>query len=41
MPTWRVIAQPHAAWTPPVAAEEIGGHATLIEKDVLPRITER
>jgi hypothetical protein len=41
MPARRVIAQPQAAWTPPVATEEIGGHATLIDKDVLPGIAER
>jgi hypothetical protein len=41
MPARRVIAEPNAAWTPPVATEEIGGHAAFIDKDVLPRIAER
>jgi len=41
MPARGVIVQPGAAWTPPIAAEEIGGYPTLIEKDVLPRVSDR
>jgi hypothetical protein len=33
-----VIAQPHAAATAPVAAQQIGGDAAFIEKDVLPGV---
>ncbi len=36
-----VIVQPYAAGTPSGAAEQIGGDATLVKKDVLPHITER
>jgi hypothetical protein len=35
-----VIAQPHAAETAPVSAQQIGRHATLIDKDVLPRVVQ-
>ena len=41
MPARCVIVQARAAETPSVTAEQIGGHPTLIEKDVLPRVAER
>ena len=41
MPARGVIAQPHAAGTAPVAAQQIGGDATFIEKDVLPGVAQR
>ncbi len=41
MPAWRVIAQPHPAETAPVAAQQIGRDAALIDEDVLPRVAER
>jgi hypothetical protein len=36
----RVIAEPFAPRTAPIAAQQIGGHATLVEEDVLPHIPE-
>jgi hypothetical protein len=36
-----VIAQPHTAETAPVAAQQIGRDAALIDEDVLPRVAER
>jgi len=36
-----VIAGPEAAEARGVAAQEISGHARLVEKDVLPRIVQR
>ena len=41
MSAGRVIVQPHAAGTPAIAAEQIGGDPTLVEKDVLPHIAKR
>ena len=41
MSAGRVIVQPHTAWTASIAAEQISGDATLIEKDVLPHIAKR
>jgi hypothetical protein len=37
----RVIAQPCAPRTTPVAADQIGGDAAFINEDVLPNIAER
>lgn len=37
----RVIVEARAPGTPTIAAQEIGRDATFIEKDVLPRVTER
>jgi len=37
----RVIAQSRPAWTPPVATQQIGGHAALVEKEVLTDVAER
>ena len=37
----RVIVQARAAETAAIAAQQIGGHAALIEKDVLARVAER
>ena len=37
----RVIAQPHAAETAPVAAQQIGRDAAFIEKDVVPGVAQR
>ena len=36
-----VIAQPHAAETAPIAAQQIGRDAAFIDEDVLPRVAER
>lgn len=36
-----VIAQPHAAETAPVSAQQIGRDAAFIEKDVLPGVAQR
>ena len=41
MAAGRVIAQPHAAGTAPVAAQQIGRDAAFINEDVLPRIAQR
>ena len=41
MTAGRVIAEPRAAQTPPIPAEEIGGHAALIQEDVVPDVAER
>ena len=40
MPAGRVIAQAHAAWTAPVAAQQIGRDAAFIDKDVLPGVAQ-
>jgi hypothetical protein len=37
----RVIAQPHAAGTAPVATEQVGRDAAFIHEDVLPDIAQR
>jgi hypothetical protein len=37
----RVIAQPRAPPTPAVATNQVGCHAALVEKDVLPHIVQR
>jgi hypothetical protein len=37
----RVIVEPFAARTAPVAAQQIGGHATFIDEDVLARVVYR
>jgi hypothetical protein len=39
--TGRVITEARPTRAAPVAAEEIGGHAAFIEKDVLPDIAQR
>ena len=36
-----VIAEPRPAKTPPIPAEEVRGHAALIQEDVLPDVAER
>jgi len=41
MTAGRVIAEPRPAKTPPIPAEEIRGHAALIQEDVLPDVAER
>jgi hypothetical protein len=41
MPARRVIVEPHAAATPPIATEEIGRHAAFIEKNVVPHVAQR
>jgi hypothetical protein len=37
----RVIVEARASETPPIAAQEVGRDATLIEKDVLARVAQR
>lgn len=39
--TGRVIAEPRAAGAAPIAAQQIGGDAAFVEKDVLPDVAER
>ena len=41
MAAGRVVAQSHAARTPPVAAEQIRRDARFIKEDVLPRVAQR
>jgi hypothetical protein len=41
MTAGRVIAEPRPAQTPPIPAEEVRGHAALIQEDVLPDVPER
>jgi hypothetical protein len=41
MAAGRVIAEPHAAETAPVAAQQIGRHAAFIDKDILPGVVQR
>jgi hypothetical protein len=41
MPAGRVIAEPCAPGTPPIATEQVGGDAAFIDKDVLSRVTQR
>ena len=41
MTTRRVIVQAQAAGTPPVAPQQVGRDAGLIEEDILPRIPKR
>jgi hypothetical protein len=41
MPAGRVITQPHAAETAPVAAQQIGRDAAFIDEDVLPGVAQR
>lgn len=41
VPARCVIVQPRPAEAPPVAAQEIGGHAALVEKDIAPRLADR
>ena len=41
MAVWRVIPEPHAARTPPVAAQEIRGYARLVDKDVGAGVVQR
>lgn len=41
MATRRVIAQAHAARTAPIAAQEIGGDAGLVDEDVGARVVQR
>jgi hypothetical protein len=41
MTAGRVIAEPRAAQTPPIPAEQVRGHAALIQEDVLPDVAER
>lgn len=38
MAIWRVIPDAYAARTAPVAPQEIGGHARLVDEDVGPRV---
>ena len=40
MPAGRVIAQAYAAWTAPVAAQQISRDAAFIDKDVLPGVAQ-
>jgi hypothetical protein len=37
----RVIVQPHAARTAPIAPQQVGRHATFIEKHVLAHVAQR
>jgi hypothetical protein len=37
----RVVAEPRAARTPSIPANQIGGHAAFIEEDVVPRVANR
>jgi hypothetical protein len=41
MTTRGVVVQPGAARTAPVATQEIGGHAALVQKDVLAGVVQR
>ena len=41
MPAGRVIAEPHAAETAPVAAQQVGRDAAFIDEDVLPGVAQR
>ena len=41
MTAGRVIAQPHAAETAPVAAQQISRDAAFIDEDVLPGVAQR
>ena len=41
MAAGRVIAESSAAETPPITAQQVRGHAALIEEDVLPTVAHR
>jgi hypothetical protein len=41
MPTRRMIAEPVAARTPPIAAYQVRRDPALIQEDVLPHIAQR
>jgi hypothetical protein len=41
MPEGRMIADARAAETAPIAPQQIGRHATLIEKHVVPHVPQR
>jgi hypothetical protein len=40
VPARRVIAEAEAAGAAPIPSDQIGGHATLVEKDVVARVGE-
>jgi hypothetical protein len=40
VPAWRMIAEPRAPRASAVAAQQVGGHAALIEEDILSGVAQ-